>query len=405
MDADVTLRDEEEPPINNRGSLLLFALLVVGIASMWMSAALTLSAVEHGASLRSTSLRKTFYVAEAGLDVAIQALRADANYAGVPYTSLGVGQGGYVIEVIPLGPDTRTMRVTGFYPSNNPAASGHIAKTIEVVVRRVELPGPGYGVVGDQAVRLEGSGNGENDDGVTVDSYDSRHGPYNAQAARANLRLLTNGHQEKAVAMVGGVTVLGDVVLGPGSNPATVLWRAPEEWTSIRGTVSVADTATPLEPVEMPALADGGRLVIGGQDVVTLPGGLYRFQDIQISGKGQLVFTGPAEVYVEEDVHISGGGIGTAGQLPPNLTLYVNGLHVLVSGDADLFAKIVAPNATIQISSQGDLYGAAGGREVVVSGQADFHYDEALNLYDTALNPPRSGNPLEVNLLSWRQVD
>ena len=161
----------------------------------------------------------------------------------------------------------------------------------------------------------------------------------------------------------------------------------------------------PLEPIELPALPDRGPLHLAGNEVVTLPGGLYRFQDIDISGHGRLVFTDRAEVYVEGDVRIAGEGMGTAAQRPPNLTLYVKGRRVAISTDADLFLQLHAPDATVEISSRGDLYGAVDGREVIVQGPGDVHYDQALNTYDEALNPPRGTDPFHVSVLSWREVD
>lgn len=370
---------------------------------------LTRSVIEQRSSRLSVDVARVFHLSESGLDVAIQALRTDPHYTGASYTALGNRLGGYAIEVAPDGPSRRMIRSTGFYPSNNPTAIDYAARTIETVVQVTKGTGPGYGVLGVQSVWFDGWDHvnirKEGRRSLRVDSYDSRRGPYPEGAANGNLRICTNGHEEKAVALVGGVTIHGDIVLGPGSDPETTLWRVPEQWTSISGSVSVADMEAPMETVEIPMLPDGGRLSISGHEVVTLAGGLYRFHDMRISGNGTLVFTGPAEVYVEEDVQISGKGeIDTASQLPTNLALYVKGTHVSISGDADLFAKLVAPNATVEISGNGDLYGAVMGREIIARGRGDIHYDEALNLYDEALNPPRRGDPFRVSILSWREA-
>lgn len=362
---------------------------------------LTRATVEQRASLRSSNLARAFHLAEAGVDLAIQALRTDPDYTGAPYADLGTHTGGYAIQVARDGPSHWTIRATGSYPANDPAAVGYSVRAIEVVVQLAKGAGPGYGVLGDRSIRFDG---GDGDE-VRMDSYDSRQGPYASQGARANVRLCTNAHQERAVALVGGVTLLGDVVLGPGSDPERTLWRTPREWISISGSVSVADVGAPVEPVDMPLLPDRGRLHISGHEVVTLPEGLYRFRDLQISGHGRLEFTGPAEVYVEEDVEIAGDGIGTAAQLPPNLALYVKGSRVSISGETDLFAKLNAPDALIELSGHSDLYGSVSGREIVVRGHADIHYDEALNSYDEALSPPRSTDPLQATVLSWREVD
>ena len=365
---------------------------------------LTRSVVEGRAGLRSANQARAFYLGEAAVDLAIQALRTNPVYAGTAYTTLGNGLGGYSVEVAPDGPTLRVIRATGFYPSNDPAALGYSAKTIESVVQIAQVPGPGYGVLGDRSVQFEGW-EAEGEEGMMLDSYDSRSGPYGSSGLGANVRLCTNEQEEEAIALMGQVTIRGDVVLGPGSDPEKTLWQMPKSWILIGGVVSVAETEAPVEPVDMPTLPDGGRLHISGHEVVTLPGGLYRFRGMHISGQGQLVFTGPVQVYVEEDVHISGNGITTADQLPPNLTLYVKGSHVSISGDADLFATLHAPYATIEISGNGDLYGALTGREVFVHGRGDIHYDEALNSYDTALNPPRDHDPLQVTTLSWRELD
>ncbi len=370
---------------------------------------LTRSVIEQRASHSSLSLARAFHLSESGVDLAIHELRVDPNYTGVMYTDLGTGSGGYSIEVISDGLSSWIIRSTGFYPSNDPTAVDYAARTIETVVRVTKGTGPGYGVLGVQSVRFDGWGHGgirrEGRSSMKVDSYDSQRGPYTREGADGNLRVCTNGHEERAVALVGGVTINGDIVLGPGSDPDKTLWQVPKQWTSIGGSVSVAELEAPIELVEMPMLPNGGHLSISGHEVVTLPGGLYRFHDVQISGNGTLIFTGPAEVYVEEDVQISGKGeIDTASQLPANLALYVRGAHVSISGDADVFAKLVASNATVDISGNGDLYGAVTGREIIVRGRGDIHYDEALNLYDEALNPPRRGDPFRVSILSWREA-
>ena len=240
---------------------------------------------------------------------------------------------------------------------------------------------------------------------MKVDSYDSRRGPYTPEGTNGDLRVCTNGHEEKAVTLVGGVDIHGDIVLGPGSDPETTLWQIPAQWTSISGSVSVADMKAPVEVVDIPMLPDGGRLAISGHEVVTLPGGLYRFRKVQISGHGRLVFTGQADVYIEDALEISGnGGIDTLSRLPPNLTLYVKGPRVSISGKPGLFARLVAPDAVVEISGNGDFYGAVTGRKIVVRGRGDIHYDKALNLYDEALNPPRTGDPFRVSILSWREA-
>lgn len=378
---------------------------MIGPLALLSGQALMRSMLEQRAGDLSLHLMQAFYLGEAGIDRAIHELRGDSGYAGAGYTAPGAGTGGYAMEVTPDGPWRRVIRSTGFYPSDRADAPGHVRKTVEAVVQIAEGSGPGYGVLGVRSVRLEGVHGGRRGDGIVVDSYDSRHGPYDDRRASGRVRVCTNSREDRAVALIGRVAIRGDLLLGPGGDPEAVLWRAPKAQAVVSGSVSVASAEAPLEPVEMPRLPDGGRLSISGRDVVTLPGGLHRFRAIDISGRGSLVFTGPTEVYVEDSVRISGQGrIHTASELPTNLALYVGGAHVSLGGDAALFAKVTAPYATVDISGAGDLYGAVIGREIVIRGDADLHYDEAWGLYDEALNPPRDGDRFRVTIVSWREL-
>ncbi len=382
--------------------MLVFALLIATFMVTVSGVGLISSAVDQGIVLRSLNRTRALHLSEAGLDLAIRRLQANPDYTGEAYAPLSDPVGGYTILVTPDGPSDRLVQITGFSPSNDPNSRGYSTATIEAMVRLSKLAGPGYGVMGEESVRMDGFGDGET---PKLDSYDSRQGPYNPQTARANVRLGTNANAERSMTLTGPVTIRGDVVLGPGSDPAQTLWMAPKEWVTIEGSVSVSSQRLPLESVELPMLSDEGFLHIAGHDVVTLPGGQYRFRTIHITGNGQLVFTGPAEVYVEEDVHISGNGIRTADQLPPNLTFYVTGEKVVVQGRTDLYAKIVAPHASVELSGDVGLFGQASGREVVVTGGSVIHYDEALNVYDEALNPSRDSDLLRATLLSWSEVD
>lgn len=385
--------------MNTRGSGLILAFLVAAVVTIWSGGMLTASLAEGRASLRAVSSLQAFHAAEAGLDRALHALQVDSQYAGNPYEKLGERSGGYTINAAPSGLNQWVVRATGFYPSDDVTAYGYTARTVEAVVELITRAGPGYGVLGDRSVEF----NSAVDDEVTLDSYDSRQGSY--QGGRGHVRLCANAHEEKTVALIGGATVNGDVVLGPGSDPETALWQTPRTWTTITGSVTVADRTTPLEPVELPDLADVRSVQIAGHEVMILPGGLYRFRELHISGHGQLVFTGPAEIYVDEDVRLSGhGAIDTYDHRPTNLALYVKGDHVVLNSDADCFAKVSAPSATIELSGEGDLYGVLNGRAILVHGRGDVHYDEALNLYDEALSPPATPQTPQANILSWREV-
>lgn len=382
------------------GWVLVLALIVVGFLLALSGNLGALFLTQQRASTRSTSLSRAFHLAEAGVDATIHMLRANPTSLGLPYTELRPGAGGYASQVVLETPGRWLVRATGSFPSNDPWAVNYATRAIEAVVQLTQGAGLGDGIMGEQAIRISSVG----DKGVTVDSYDSRFGPYDVSTAQDNVRLRINGSQPRAMTLIGRATIRGDVVLGPESDPAQTLWH-PLDQVSISGPVTVADAMMPLEPVTLPSLPDGGSLRLSGHDVVSLPGGIYRFHELKISGQGQLVFTGPAQVYVDGDVQIAGQGIVTSEDRPPNLTLYVTGSDVSVSGDVAFHAKLVAPEATVALSGRTTLYGAVQAREVCMTGNAAIHYDEALSMYDAALNPRKASDPSAMTILGWRELD
>ena len=49
-----------------------------------------------------------------------------------------------------------------------------------------------------------------------------------------------------------------------------------------------------------------------------------------------------------------------------------------MAGNGALKAAVYAPNGSVQINGNGDVMGSVVGREVIITGNANFHYDEAL---------------------------
>ena len=65
-----------------------------------------------------------------------------------------------------------------------------------------------------------------------------------------------------------------------------------------------------------------------------------------------------------------------------------------LSGDANVAAVAFMPNANASFSGNMGIYGAVVANSISVSGQADFHYDEALNA--------ASGG--SYKMVSWREL-
>ena len=328
---------------------------------------------EHRLSLRTLSELQAFYAAEAGLDQALVALRGDPGYPGAAYTPLydasGNEIGGYSLTVVDVGNDQRAITVVGHYPSGDPNIPWYASATVMGRARLASSLFTGA-VFANQTVRITGNG--------TVDSYDSRDGPYCAAAAGSNGDVGTNGTANGAVTLTGNATVRGDAWVGPGADPNAAVTLTGN--ASITGQKLAMSAPRVLAPVTIPdGLGCGGNLSVCGNTTLTLPGGTYRYHNVSVSGNGRINFTGPATLYVSGTVSISGNGVTTAANSPPNLVIYVAGSgSVSVSGNGNFYGAVYAPQSMVSTTGNGARFGALIGNTVRITGNGGVHYDEAL---------------------------
>jgi Flp pilus assembly protein TadG len=117
---------------------------------------------------------------------------------------------------------------------------------------------------------------------------------------------------------------------------------------------------------------------------LTLPAGVYLFNDVDISGT--LSFTGPATIYCAGNLSLSGRAL-TSGSTPKNLTIIMapnpfTGVapgSLTVTSASSLYANIYAPQSPIFLSGNGDLYGSVVGKSIDMTGTSSIHYDLSLN--------------------------
>jgi hypothetical protein len=100
------------------------------------------------------------------------------------------------------------------------------------------------------------------------------------------------------------------------------------------------------------------------------------------------------EIFTEADVSIGGSGVANNGGKPENFLLWgtrpqlVNGIArtpqtITIHGNGNLASVVYAPNADLEIKGGGNadgghVYGSMIGKTVRVTGNSQFHYDEAL---------------------------
>ncbi|OGW79976.1 MAG: hypothetical protein A2Z83_08190 [Omnitrophica bacterium GWA2_52_8] len=197
----------------------------------------------------------------------------------------------------------------------------------------------------------------------------------------------------------------GDITIGPGGDPKTIVHVHEETNSSYTGSIIVADEPKELPPV-VPEGTSLGSLVIPSGESVVHPGGTYRFDSIQMDSDSTLEFTGPVTLYVDGSINIYAGNIKTASDLPGNLIINASAQHPFNSDPTGtiniytvnpLYAAIYAPETSVSIAGSQEFYGAVVGLHVVLDlpGGGGAYYDEALSDLGGG-----DGNTA-VNMIAW----
>ncbi len=259
---------------------------------------------------------------------------------------------------------------------------------------------------------------------ATIDAFNSLSGPYGGSNILTNAASVQlNSTASNAWQMSSGARLLGNAIVGPGGNPATVIvnWSG----SSISGTKTAATQRIPMfiatPTVTMPASSgslavwsgtyglSGTRrfssLTIGNASVLDVTGncvvqvdGAVSFQNTAqvrlLSGATlTLYISGALNIYNQALVNVNTGD-------PSRLRIFMTGTsNVQITDQSQLVAYIsnpfgsllVYPNSTIADSFSGRFYGNA----IQMSDKAKVHLDVASGT---------TGGSSGFDMLSWTQV-
>lgn len=254
-----------------------------------------------------------------------------------------------------------------------------------------------YAAFGNISVSVQGTGNS-----AKTDSFDSRVAGYTNYAAAAKGskgHVGTNSVAGGGISMNGQPTIKGNVQVGAGGDPNTVVSQGG---ATITGTKTAMSAPMALPPVSVPSLptqpassgdlAPGkyytGALTLNGNasNKITLHAGTYVFDSISTSGNGDRIVIppgeGPVTIYIKDTFDMGGSsginnGTGKAG----NLLIQVAGSGSTVSlrGSSNGYFAVYAPGRDINLGGTADIMGALVGRTVTAHGTPGIHYDEALS--------------------------
>jgi len=376
---------------NQNGYALIFvSLLTVVILFILCVAYMSLISSESRFVSMSYQSNTAINLAEAGVEKAIW----EVNYGGDTWTgwaldgtdrvftdtsfqgSNGTSMGDFTVRVVNPSGTNPIIEATGYVPSK--AAAG-AQRTVRVVLGSASVFV--NGIYGGNEVKMSG--------GVYCDSYNSLDDPYNPSDHGTEGNVASSGN----INISGGSYIYGNAIPGPScsvSDPSSVLGSTtPATSTTTLPPVDLADYASnndniligPTDKGKSPFSGGPADVKLSGGDNLFLPNGTFYFTSVKVSGGSTITLDSNPDVtiYCTGDFSISGGGVVNTLQQPSGLIIYSTGNSFKLSGGADFYGGLYAPNADAQISGGTDFFGALiVGGQAKISGGSDVHFDKAL---------------------------
>jgi hypothetical protein len=229
---------------------------------------------------------------------------------------------------------------------------------------------------------------------------------YNNDGDDYSFQVGTNSTLDNAISLKSGITINGDVVVGPGANPDTVI--NGKSTANITGSTYALTTPCPFSPVIVPPdlqfLPSSG--VITDTGTITSSA---KYSEIDLRNNNTITISGSVDLYITGNITL-----GNSSQLlvdnstNPNasLTLYVGGYfegknnsdinnltadstklkiygldtcsNIDIKNNSSFYGAIYAPEADVVFHNAVDIYGAVAAENIEQKNSANFNYDASL---------------------------
>lgn len=141
-------------------------------------------------------------------------------------------------------------------------------------------------------------------------------------------------------------------------------------------------------------------LSLSGNETLTIQGDVTLIitaapgsQGVSVTGNASIVIPNGSSLtlYIEADLLIAGQGLANANVQAGSCKIWgtnqsASAQKFHVAGKGSLRSALYAPNANLEVNGNGDMMGSIVARDITFTGNAAFHYDEALA--DTGTNTP-----------------
>lgn len=229
---------------------------------------------------------------------------------------------------------------------------------------------------------------------VSIDSYDSTAGLYDAGSAGTNGDLCSNG----SITVSGSADIFGDVLASDitlNGGALTITGISEESIDPVDAPpidFSDVDNNNDNNTIGLTgqgnaALNSGDELILGAGDNVTLPPGTFYFKRIDMTGDAWIGLSGQTTIYLDGDLEMTSNAIFNTTTNPAELEIISSATTIKMTGNVEFYGSIYAPFATISLKGNSDYYGALVGSIVDFGGNFSYHVDESLQVVNTLKGP------------------
>jgi hypothetical protein len=376
-----------------KGLALVMTLLAVGLAFTLAMSFVSSQGTTAGIARNLRDRAVARYVAESGLELAIAYVTTTSNWRSsqsqgtwVSNTSFGsgtftlVGQDGWDANgngtiSIPgegdgnLGDDASdllTLTVTG--------AAGAARHVVRAVLTPAVPSTPGVAVGGSieliEGAIIDGMG------GTPV--------------------VATNSTQSNKVKLSGGARIEGDVKVGPGANPNSVIQIIPSG--VITGTKTALDSAVTIANAAEPSMGASvgnldyswttetftgdihcGSLTVAGSSTVQISGNVRILADgaVRFTDAGRLILLPGAKLtlFCKSTLMVGGSAQVNVNTADPSALVieYLGSTEVPIEGQCLIYATMTAGISRMSVTGSGQYYGRFYGRDLKMNGGSRLH--------------------------------
>ena len=383
---------------NERGSAILIALAILTILSTVAIMAVNQSNDEIDMSFNQLHEEQAFYIADAGLKMAIKELNNDNSWrAG--FADKNFGEGVFSVTVSDSSTDstlsdTILVTSTGWRDGTNTTVEASLVQTFKTPFS--------YAMFARDGITL--------DRNTCTNSFNSDSGGYAATMLDSLGNIGSNGTVVSSkdivfggdiqVATPGGIslgvnnTVNGDTTSTADSVELDIIPSSEYDWAK-----SVSPAPAGISGAGFSYNAATRDLVGGSGSQIILSGGTYYFNDITLGQGSQLMLVPGAEVTIYVNGNIVFNQLSTAndGGDPSDLIVYSRGSLLQFDQGNLFYGAFYGPDAHIQYDQTTQVYGSLVGGTIKLDKGACFHYDRNLGKV-------KKGASGTYDVVAWREL-